>query len=246
MGLGIVQQKRQQPRTQFPMEANIMRPLLRSLRKKQQEQKMEKRKKNSTRKTLKGIQILKIKMQKQRQKQSSSTKSKPTAKKTGKRITIIDDSMPNGIFDERMQKHHNIKVKPHSGVTRCIVDHLKPVIRKKPDSIITYTGTIDLTCKDQIATEKIQQMIVDIKRDSLETVIVLSTAVMRRDKQAVDKKVSISELNRKIKEIGEAQKISVIDNSNQDVSCLSRKRVHLNEKGNSYLANDFMNCLKGL
>ena len=69
---------------------------------------------------------------------------------------------------------------------------------------------------------------------------------MRNDKEAVDKKVSCSELNRKIKEIGMGQKISVIDNSNLDVSGLSRKKLHLNEKGNSYLANFFMNFLKGL
>ena len=89
-------------------------------------------------------------------------------------------------------------------------------------------------------------MIEDVKRDSPETVIVLSTAVMRKDKQAVDKKVSVSELNRKIKEIAKAQNVSVIDNSNLDASCLSRKKLHLNEKGNSYLANNFIKFLKDL
>ena len=185
---------------------------------------------------------------KQQQKQSSSTKSKPTAKKTRKRIAIIGDSMLNGIYEEGMQKDHNVKIKPHSGATtRDIVDYLKPVTRKKPDGIIIHAGTNDLTSKDQIDTEKnFNTMIEDVKRDSPETVIVLSTAVMRKDKQAVDKKVSVSELNRKIKEIAKAQNISVIDNSNLDVSCLSRKKLHLNEKGNSYLAMNFINFLEGL
>ena len=46
-------------------------------------------------------------------------------------ITIIGDSMLNGIYEEGMQKDHNVKVKPHSGATsRDIIDYLKPVVRK--------------------------------------------------------------------------------------------------------------------
>ena len=183
---------------------------------------------------------------KQQQKQSSSTKSKQTASKTRKRIAIIGDSMLNGIYEEGMQKDHNVKIKPHSGATtRDIVDYLKPVTRKKPDCIIIHAGTNDLTSQDQIDTEKnFHTIIEDVKRDSPGTVIVLSTAVMRKDKQALDKKVSVSELNTRIKKIAKAQNISVIDNSSLDVSCLSRKKLHLNEKGNSYLANNFIKFLK--
>ena len=156
--------------------------------------------------------------------------------------------MLNGIYEEGVQKDHNVKIKPHSGATtRDIVDYLKPVTRKKPDGIIIHAGTNDLTSKDQIDTVKnFNTMIEDVKRDSPETVIVLSTAVMRKDKQAVDKKLSVSELNRKIKEIAKAQNVSVIDKSNLDASCLSRKKLHLNEKGNSYLANNFIKFLKDL
>ena len=89
-------------------------------------------------------------------------------------------------------------------------------------------------------------MIEDVKRDSPDFMIVLSFAVMRKDKQAVDKKVSVSEVNRKIKEIAKAQDISVIDKTNLDVSCLSRKKLYLNEKRNSYLANNFIKFLRGL
>ena len=175
---------------------------------------------------------------KQQEKQSSSTKSKQKDTKSRKRIAIIGDSMLNGIYEEGMQKDHNVRIKPHSGATtRDIVDYLKPVIRKKPDCIIIHAGTNDLTSKDQIDTvQNFNTMIEDVKRDSPESVIVLSTAVIRKDKQAMDKKVSVPELNKKIKEIAKAEKISVIDNSSLDASCLSRKKLHLNEKGNSYLA----------
>ena len=65
------------------------------------------------------------------QKQPSTTKSKQLIAKSWKRFTIIADSMLNGIYEEGMQKDHNVKVNPHSGATtRDIVDYLKPVVRK--------------------------------------------------------------------------------------------------------------------
>ena len=35
-------------------------------------------------------------------------------------------------------------------------------------------------------------------------------------------------------------KIDIIDNKNLDDSCLNYKQLHLNMKGNSYLANNFL------
>ena len=88
------------------------------------------------------------------------------------------------------------------------------------------------------------KIIEEAKLESPDTSIVLSTAVMRKDKQAIDKKVSVPALNREIREFANAMKISVVDNSNLDVSCLSRKKLHLNEKGNAYLARNFLNFIK--
>ena len=67
---------------------------------------------------------------------------------------------------------------------------------------------------------------------------------MRKDKQAIDKKVSVPALNREIREFASTMKMSVIDNSNLDSSCLSRKKLHLNKKGNAYLARNFLNFIK--
>ena len=50
-------------------------------------------------------------------------------------------------------------------------------------------------------------------------------------------------LNREIKDLAKEMEIVAIDNANLDVSCLSRKNLHLNEKGNSYLASDFLNFI---
>ena len=58
-------------------------------------------------------------------------------------------------------------------------------------------------------------------------------------------KVSVPELNRIIKEMAKANNsIAVIDNSNLDVPCFSHKKLHLIDKGNYFLANNFIQFLK--
>ena len=171
---------------------------------------------------------------------------KQTKTKNRKRITIVGDSMLNGILDEGLQKDHNVQVKRHPGATtRDIVDYVRPVIRKKPDCIIIHAGTDDLTSQEKTDTiNNFREIIEETKRESPDTSIVLSTAVMRKDKQAMDKKVSVLALNREIREFANTMKISVIDNSNLDVSCFSRKKLHLNEKGNAYFTRNFLNFIK--
>jgi len=127
------------------------------------------------------------------------------------------------------------------------VDYLKPVTRKKPDCIIIHAATNDLTSNEQIDTlANFNQMIQNIRKESPETAIAISNVVTRKDKAAKDKKVSVTEMNKKIKEFAKMKKIELIDNSNLDTSCLSRRMLHLNDKGNSYLGNNFINFMKTL
>ena len=56
-------------------------------------------------------------------------------------------------------------------------------------------------------------------------------------------KVSVPLLNKDIKELAKEIEIAVIDNDNLDVSCLSQKNFHPNEKGNSYLGSNFSNFI---
>ena len=172
--------------------------------------------------------------------------SKQDIMKKRKRITIVGYSMLNGIMDEGLRKDHNVQVKRHPGATsRDIMDYVRPIIRKKPDCIIIHAGTNDLTSRDKIdMLNNYSEIIEQAKNDSPGTSIVLSTIVTRKDKQFIEKKVSVSALNSEIKRFANTRKISVIDNSNLDVSCLSRKKLHLNEKGNSYLARNFLNFIK--
>ena len=169
--------------------------------------------------------------QDERSKQGKTTKQSKTVRKS---ITIIGDSILNGLEEAGMQKDHNEKVRAHSGATtRDIVEHIKPVLRKRPSCIIIHSGTNDLTQGiDTIGNMK--SAIEETRQESPGTEIVLSTVLIRKDKQALDKKLNVKELNTKIKDLAKELNVQVIDNSNIDVSCLSRKQLHLNRKGTQY------------
>ena len=72
-------------------------------------------------------------------------KTQPEKKNTRKRVFIIGDSILNGISEHGLNKSHDVKVRPHSGATsQDNKDHVKPIIRRKPDLIIIHAGTNDL------------------------------------------------------------------------------------------------------
>ena len=78
--------------------------------------------------------------------------------------------------------------------------------------------------------------------ESKGTNIALSSVVTRSDKS--DMQLKVSTLNTSLKTFCAKNRIDLIDNSNLDVSCLGAKKLHLNKKGNSYLANNFTRYLE--
>ena len=74
-----------------------------------------------------------------------------------------------------------------------------------------YSGTNDLTPGiDTIGN--IKSAIEETRQESPDTEIVLSTVVIRKDKQALDKKLNVTELNTKIKDLAKELKVQVIEN----------------------------------
>ena len=118
---------------------------------------------------------------------------------------------------EGMQKNHNVHIERHPGATTLdIMDHVKSVIRKKPDLIIIHAGTNDLTCKEEIDTVvNLSSIIEEARRVSPETKITLSSIVVRKDKQAMEKKVNVAQINNRIKDLIKQNEIQVMDNSTQ-------------------------------
>ena len=165
-------------------------------------------------------------------------------KNTRKRVFIIGDSILNGISEYGLNKSHDVKVRPHSGATsQDIKDHIKPIIRRKPDLIIIHAGTNDLT-KGCNTVEEMNEIIDAAKSDSPSTEIVVSLLTTRRDSFVMPKKVK--NLNRKLKDTCNKHQIKMIDNSNIDAECLSAKNLHLNPRGNSMLARNFLNFINDL
>ena len=156
-------------------------------------------------------------------------------------VTIVGDSLLNGIDEKGLSRHHIIKVKNHPGANmEDIADHVRPVIRRKPDLLIIHAGTNDLT-KGINTAEVLRETITFIKKESPETQIAVSTLITRHDKPGMDKKVQ--DINRKIKVLCVEEKVKIIDNSNLDEYCLGRGKLHLNRKGKAFLARNFISLI---
>ena len=134
--------------------------------------------------------------------------------------------------------------RPHSGASsQDMADFIKPYLRKKPDAIILHCGTNDLT-KGVNTIESLEQIVQAAKTESKGTELVISGLVTRRDKPGMIKKVA--DLNSRIKDFCRNQQIKFIDNNNLDAACLAAKKLHLNKRGNSYLANNFLKVISEL
>ena len=181
--------------------------------------------------------------QEKREKEKQDKRTKINQRKN---VTIIGDSILNGLSEQGLRKKHNVKIRAHSGATSYdIKDHMRPIARRKPDYIIVHCGTNDLTKKDGINTlETIREMIIETKKETPQTTIVLSTLTMRRDHEGMNKKVN--NLNRDLKKLAVEINIPIIDNSNIDISCLSSRQLHLNRKGDSVLARNFIRYIDNI
>ena len=71
--------------------------------------------------------------------------------------------------------------------------------------------------------------------------LTISNVIARKDKNEIDKKVET--FNIKLSKFCKKNKIEITDNKNLDDSRLNYKQLHLNRKGDSYLANSFLDYL---
>ena len=73
-----------------------------------------------------------------------------------------------------------MKVNPGAD-TQDIVDHMKPAIRRKPDTLIVHTGTNDIT--SDTGTQKFLDEAVNLlKTESPQTEFVISLPTIRTDR----------------------------------------------------------------
>ena len=110
-----------------------------------------------------------------------------------------------------------MKVNSFSGATSADMKHL--II---PTIIILHIGSNDLT-KGGDTIVNIQGIINKITKSASHTKVVLSSLLIRRDKNNIEKHVN--ELNAKLKTLADDNLIDYIDNANIDESCLGQKKT---------------------
>ena len=130
-----------------------------------------------------------------------------------------------------------MKVIAHPGsTTDDMLDYIKPVVRKKPDTLIFHTGTNDLT--NGVNTMKKVRKLVKVVREideSKEIKIGFSSVIYRQDKEVDDER---KEVNSKLKKYCEGKGFVFIENANIDGTGLNNSKLHLNKKGTNILAEN--------
>ena len=103
-----------------------------------------------------------------------------------------------------------------------------------------HAGTNDLTNNSK-SLENYKRLADSVRSKLPNYKLAISNVITRKDKNEIDKKVEA--FNFKLSKFCKKNKIDVIDNKNLDDSCLNYKQLHLNRKGNSYLANNFLDYI---
>ena len=153
-------------------------------------------------------------------------------------IIVCGDSMTNGLDNNGLSsKHNKTTIRSFSGATSAdMVDFVKPFVDKKPDMLIIHAGTNDLTKEITSTTENFEKIIHYINKNSPTTEVVISNICLREDKPNLMNKRNA--LNKEIEKIAHNHNKKIIDNSNIDTTCLSKKKLHLNRKGLAKLAKN--------
>ena len=149
--------------------------------------------------------------------------------------------MLNNIQGRGLSKKHNVTVCANPGaMTRDILDHIKPTLRKKPDVVIVHCGTNDLTSEAK-TIENMQELIRMAKAESPNTELVMSSIITRKDKPGLQQKVNA--LNTEENIFSRNNQIKMLDNSNLDVQCIGRRQLHLSKRGNGLFARNLLNFI---
>ena len=177
-----------------------------------------------------------------------AVKNKQVTRKTTfntnkKKVIVVGDSITKFLrSDELSTSERSVTVMKHPGCsTEDMTDYIKPIARKKPDTILLHVGTNDLT-KGINTMKNVRKCVEAIRElDNSENIqIGFSSIVHRSDK---DFSKEISELNVKLKKYCLGRGFIYIDNDNINESCLNNSKLHLNKKGTSLFSKNISTSL---
>ena len=162
-----------------------------------------------------------------------------------KKVMVIGDSIVKYLrSDELSSNDKSISIIKHSGCSsEDMVDYVKPIATKKPDTLIIHVGTNDST-KGANTMKKVRKGVAVIQEvDNTENIqIGFSSIIQRADK---DLSNEIKETNIKLKNCLGKGFISV-DNDNINESCLNNSKLHLDKKGTQRIAKNILSSLDNI
>ena len=124
-----------------------------------------------------------------------------------------------------------------------IVDKkIHDVLEWKPESLIVYVGTNDLTSNVNLLSNA-KKIVNKVKNTSPNTALSFWKIIIWRDKRTLEK--MRTDRNSQLKKLCNQTNIHLILNDNTKEGRLGIKKLHLNRKGNSTFAKNLLNIVEG-
>ena len=117
-----------------------------------------------------------------------------------------------------------------------MLDYIKPIARRKPDTLIVHTGTNDVT-NGVNTLKKVRKLVKVVGEidESQKTKIGFSSVICRKDKDLEDER---NEVNMKLKKYCDGKGFVFIENDNIGESGMNNSKLHLNKKGTNILTQN--------
>ena len=129
-----------------------------------------------------------------------------------KSVTILGDSLLNGISEKGLSHKHIVKVVNKPGATsEGILDKIHDVIKPKPEHLLIHVGTNDLT-NDINLLNNAKKIVKKIHEKLPKTCIAFSSIINRKDQKGIDKK--LTETNQRLRNYCRQKDINYIENAN--------------------------------
>ena len=111
------------------------------------------------------------------------------------------------------------------------------IIKERPDDLIVYVGTNDLTNTIKLLTN-VKKIFNKVFKESPSTSIAFSCIINRKDKANIQK--TLTDTNARLRNFCLQKGIIFIDNSGIKEFHLGKKKLRLNKKGNSAFAKNLL------
>ena len=163
-----------------------------------------------------------------------------------KKVIIAGDCTLKHLQSHKMSKNSQVKIATFLGcTTQDMKDHIKPLLRRNPDELIIHVGTNSL--RSSITPRECAVELIDLAEaisSESSAMISISGLINRSDDEALARKVP--DVNKVLKECCQQKNWSFVDHSNisRTSHSLNRSGLHLNKKGTTRLAQNFINHLR--